>query len=312
VPDVVVDMLSALTEREVSRGETDRGGRTVRWVETAGPGPTIVLEAGLGEPVPTWAPVFAGLSAIGRVLAYDRAGIGLSDPAPEIDSAARLADLAAVLDDAKAGPCVLVAHSLGGIFAQIVAWQYPDQVAGLVLIDPSHEDTLLHVPPELREVQVAMMRKYLTMTAEKFVSDSRTSWEEEAAALSDDPKIRELVLESWIASFATRDRVQIIFDEEKECDEYEPRARELRGICPTLTIPMVVLSATNGIPAAIRTKFTELQADVAAASGGEHVIVPDSGHYIHREKPQVVIDAVRRTVDRVRRAAGGDGSLILP
>lgn len=307
--DCVVQMLSALTGTHVNRGETVRGGRTLRWVLAGGrsqggggstdkaEGPVVVLESGLGEPVPTWAPIFAALAANGPVLAYDRAGVGMSDPSPDISLAVRTADLAAVIEDAAAGPCVSVGHSLGGLLAQVVAWERPDLIAGLVLIDPTHEDAMDFAPQELRDQMDAMTLTFQSMTVEEFTAMCREDWVEEAAGLTEDPEIRELLVSAWAASFATQDRVRAVFDEEMASARDEQRARELRRTAAYPRVPVTVLSATTGMPPELRTEVTRLQSEIAAAAGGEHMEVPDAGHYIYRRQPQAVLDAIARVVD---------------
>ena len=195
--DAVVKMLSRLTDLDVHldvhRGETDRGGRTLRWVAAGEGTPTVFLEAGLGEPVPTWAPVFAELARISRVVAYDRAGIGLSDPVAEVTYEGWLADLAAVIEDTGSVPCVLVGHSLGGLLAQAMAWLHADLLAGLVLIDPSHEDAMQYVPQDIRDQLAASMLAYASMTVEDFLHAEQGFREEQAVAVSEDRQIQGLV-----------------------------------------------------------------------------------------------------------------------
>jgi pimeloyl-ACP methyl ester carboxylesterase len=105
-------------------------------------GPTIILEAGAMSASPQWFRIQPALAERYRVVAYDRPGMGWSDAAPEPFSPARAATaLHTALERAGiAGPYILVGHSLGGIFVRVFAGQYPDDVAGVVLIDPSHPE----------------------------------------------------------------------------------------------------------------------------------------------------------------------------
>jgi pimeloyl-ACP methyl ester carboxylesterase len=106
-----------------------------------GNGPfTFVLEAGLGETSANWRAFETHLTATGRVFAYDRAGLGWSEAGPEPRSPQRIADeLHAALDAARVPkPWILVGHSWGGYTQMVFAEKYPDGVAGLFLIDPSH------------------------------------------------------------------------------------------------------------------------------------------------------------------------------
>ena len=104
-------------------------------------GPTVILEGGAGASTPAWGWVQPAVAQHATVVAYDRAGLGWSDPSPEAPSAAAvLTDLRDALDARRLpGPYVLVGHSLGGHYVRAFAEAHPDDVAGIVLVDPSHE-----------------------------------------------------------------------------------------------------------------------------------------------------------------------------
>ncbi|HYN70657.1 MAG TPA: alpha/beta hydrolase [Candidatus Eisenbacteria bacterium] len=98
--------------------------------------PTLVLEAGMGSDSATWSPVHDQLAAISRTCSYDRTGRGRSDGGPAGDLAGMSSELSAVL--AASGqhpPYVVVGHSLGAVIARVHATLEPEAVAGLVLID---------------------------------------------------------------------------------------------------------------------------------------------------------------------------------
>ncbi|WP_427895738.1 alpha/beta fold hydrolase [Kribbella sp. GL6] len=133
--DPVAEAFAVLVGGGLARRELDRGGRMLRWVE-AGSGTPVVLEAGAMSPVVSYAAVFRELATDHRVIAYDRAGYGVSDPAP-LSVELQVGDLVALLDEV--GPAVLVGHSWGGLLAQLATWERPDLIRGLVLLDPSHE-----------------------------------------------------------------------------------------------------------------------------------------------------------------------------
>lgn len=123
------------------RGEmVDIGGRRLRMVR-AGPddaSPTIVLEHGAFGCAADWAEVQRRLAAKGlKSLAYDRAGLGLSDPGPPPRDGSALAhDLERLLAAAdETGPFVVVGHSMGGLMVRIFAHRNPGAVLGVVLVD---------------------------------------------------------------------------------------------------------------------------------------------------------------------------------
>jgi pimeloyl-ACP methyl ester carboxylesterase len=130
------------------RGEMiDVGGRRLRAVRAgpAGARPLIVLEHGAFGCAADWAVVQERLAAKGLAsVAYDRAGMGLSEPGPKPrDGRAACADLEALLDGlGEAGPVVLVGHSMGGLTVRIFALTHPGKIAGLVLVDAMTPDVI--------------------------------------------------------------------------------------------------------------------------------------------------------------------------
>jgi pimeloyl-ACP methyl ester carboxylesterase len=135
-----------------SETRVDVGGRAL-FIACVGTGtPTVVLEAGSGSGADTWARVQPEVARFTRVCSYDRAGLAQSDPAP---TGARTVqdsvdDLHALLAESDiTGPIVLVGHSVGGLIVRLYASQFPDDVAGVVLIDG--------MPPDLPESGLALL-----------------------------------------------------------------------------------------------------------------------------------------------------------
>jgi pimeloyl-ACP methyl ester carboxylesterase len=110
--------------------------------------PTVILEAGMASFSSNWYWVQTELSAITRVVSYDRAGLGWSDPAPEVFDAYKSArDLHTALANAGiAAPYVVAGHSYGGLVVRAFTDLYPDEVVGMVLVDGSHPDQWAHMP----------------------------------------------------------------------------------------------------------------------------------------------------------------------
>lgn len=116
------------------------GRRTLRRIETGSGRPDVVLEAGRNDTAAAWRPVMDLLAPHLHVVAYDRAGLGASPPATDpVVLTRQVADLTSIITTATAGRCVLAGHSWGGILVQLLAVRRPDLVAGLVLVDPAHE-----------------------------------------------------------------------------------------------------------------------------------------------------------------------------
>jgi pimeloyl-ACP methyl ester carboxylesterase len=113
-----------------------------------GRGPGVVFESGLGGDSRAWDKVKGPIAGFGRVVLYDRAGLGgslpLQEPGP-VTAEAVATRLHALLDAVGIPPpWILVGHSLGGLYLQMFARTYPREVAGLVLLD----STIAEEPPE--------------------------------------------------------------------------------------------------------------------------------------------------------------------
>jgi pimeloyl-ACP methyl ester carboxylesterase len=120
----------------------DVGGYSLH-INCVGQGsPTVVLDGGSGEMSAQWVWVQREVSDTTRVCAYDRAGMGWSEMGPQPRDAKQISsELHVLLTKADIeGPYVLVGHSFGGLYMQTYAARYPDEVAGVSLVESSHPD----------------------------------------------------------------------------------------------------------------------------------------------------------------------------
>lgn len=118
----------------------DMGGYRLHVTDRGQGGPTVVIIPGAGDSSYSWTAVQRELATLTRVVVYDRAGLGSSDPGPAPDPIRSLAELETLLTSSGVpGPYILVGHSLGGLLARMYAMRYPDQVAGMVFVDSTHE-----------------------------------------------------------------------------------------------------------------------------------------------------------------------------
>ena len=238
--------------------------------------PTVVLETGLGAESDEWERVQREVEQFTQVCRYDRANRGQSDPAPKPRSAHDcVEDLRALLSAAKLpAPYVLVGHSLGGIIVRLYAHHYPAEVAGLVLVDPAHEDQFERISP-LIPAPFPGEPEELT----SFRDFWNSGWR--------DPKRNG----EGIDFLATRAQAQAI---------------DSLG-----DIPLLILTAGsefikhtppgNADAARMQALWGELQHEIMhLSSDAQQIRVRDSGHFIQREQPQMIITAIRQLVEKLR------------
>lgn len=113
--------------------------------------PTVVFESGLSDWSSTWALIQPAVARLTRACSYDRPGMGYSDAAARPPTPFHAVDdLHTLLQRGGVdGPLLLVGHSLGGFYMKLYAALYPQQVAGLLLVDPSEERLWARVGPQL-------------------------------------------------------------------------------------------------------------------------------------------------------------------
>ena len=132
-------------------------GHTVRMLVAGSGESTVVFENGSGASLEIWGKVQPEVSRFATTVTYDRAGIGLSEQGPPPRDGRRIAaELRAALRAAGiAPPYILVGHSLGGPYIRIFAGMYPDDVAGLVLVDPTPDSELQSLRDTLEQVRAS-------------------------------------------------------------------------------------------------------------------------------------------------------------
>ena len=244
--------------------------------------PTVVLENGLGGMSAEWGFVQPEAAQFTRVCSYDRAGIGYSDSGPSPRTARRLArELAQLLDrSGVSGPSVLVGASIGGFPIRVFASDYTDRVAGLVLVDATHEDQLDDVP------RLAAFVPLLSSTGVLRLLEVSFGPRPETLA----PAVRRFAR-------ATQFRATAYNAAADEILHVRESAAEVRASRRKLTVPLVVVTAGRGTDHAWRT----LQQDqVRLSQRGCQMIAAESGHVVPIDQPEAVVNAIRAIVAAVR------------
>jgi len=121
---------------------TNLGNTQLAYQYHAGAGPTVVFQAGLGDGQSTWSSVVAKLPPTQSYFTYDRPGYGSSGKttAPRDPCSIATEQHQLLVQSGVKAPYVLVGHSIGGLYEYVYALKYPDEVAGIILLDPTHPE----------------------------------------------------------------------------------------------------------------------------------------------------------------------------
>lgn len=265
----------------------DVGGYRLHLQVIGTDGPVVVLESALGGSSLDWAGL-AEMEGV-RLCRYDRAGFGWSDraPWPCMTPDAQMETLRRALSAAELPPpYVLVGHSLGAIYVQVFARMFPDEVAGVVLVDGAHPDLLRRLPPEaarqqFRMIQLLRWLRFLAPTglfrlAKKYVANVETL----------PPDVRPLAraLGSQTKCYFA------IYDEVSQLVTGDPSAV---AAAPMPDVPLVVLTSASQRELPHAAVHLALQQELAAlVPRGRQVFVEGSGHFIQTDDPAAVRAAI--------------------
>jgi pimeloyl-ACP methyl ester carboxylesterase len=285
-------------------------------------GPPVIFDAALGGSSLSWSLVHPAVARVTRACSYDRAGFGWSDAGPLPRTAGRIADEFHQLLRAAAvpPPYVLVGHSYGGLVMRLYASRQPNDVAGLVLIEPAIPEEWTHPTDQQRaliargvrlcrygatasrrglaQLVSALVRMGALRAARvlvRLVSRGGLRREDEgilAPIWKLPPDVRGVLREMW---------TQPKF--------FEALGSQIETICESATtvmragpphyddLPLNVISSA-------RSTEGRLRADAALArrsTRGRHILAAESGHWVPLDAPQVVIDAIATMVAEIRQ-----------
>lgn len=286
------------------------GGRSLNIFCSGQGSPAVIFDSGSGAPGYAWSDIQPEVARLTRACWFDRAGYGWSDPGPfPATSAASSADLHQLLRSAGVPPpYILVGHSLGGMNARVYNGMYPNDVAGMVLVDAAHEDEPRRAPPFMlgrtaprvlwRPIWIAgqgarllgLLRLMLPNATLPVDPTARTR-EQIVRALRLQPKtVATLIDPSTPESYAQAERAGGFGD--------RPVIVLTRG---KVSLPANPSEIDRQAAAYEQVWQQEIQPKLARLSTrGRQVIVRQSGHNIPEEAPEAIIAAVREVLLAVR------------
>jgi pimeloyl-ACP methyl ester carboxylesterase len=277
--------------------------------------PTVVLVPGAGDFSLTWSLVQPEVAQTTRVCAYDFGGFGWSELGPKRPTVENVvAELHTLLTNAGIeGPYVLVGHSLGGMYVRAYAFRYAEEVVGIVLVDPTHQDQMARYyaalaskengagGPTLSDqinllVYQQLLRLFQDLNTLGILAMSPESFPATVPPLPEVANEYKAVMLSNDSFFAAL-RQQGDYSEDNMAEVREMNITSLGDI------PLVALSSQKGDPlpglSAEETAElkTELHTELAAVSSrGELVFAEESSHNIQWDQPELVIEAILEVI----------------
>jgi len=296
----------------------DVGGRRIHLIES-GSGPAVIFEAGISATCLSWTQVRSEVARFARACAYDRAGLGWSDPgwsdpAPRPRTTSTIVDdLHALLEAARTPkPCIFVGHSFGGLLARAYAATYPGDVAGLVLVDPLSPREWLNVSAAnarmlrlgvrlsrrgamLARLGVVRAALALLMAGGRLIPKAvarASSGGGESVISRLVGEVRKMPPETWPMVRAHWCAPKSFLAMADYLESLPESARQAAALSVPESIPIIVLSAANSTP----EQLEEREEWTRRSPRGRHIIARKSGHWIQLDEPELVVDAIREAI----------------
>ena len=267
--------------------------------------PTVVLDAGAGGIGLGWELVRPAIAKVRRVVVYDRAGLGWSEPSPHLRDAYTMAqELHILLHKGNVpGPYILVGHSLGGPVTRQFAALYPHETAGLVMVDSAHEQQVKYFPERLVKTMTSMMGMLKIM---KMLSRlGLFALNPKMVSLDDKGRLPVPTLEMARAVMASSNSHIATLIAESE-SVYSTKIQSVKTLGD---LPLTVISHgrldTNAVPPSLGPEIREeyerawqkLQEEIASLSTrGRRIVAERSGHNILFDQPEIIIESILEMV----------------
>lgn len=299
----------------------DVGGYRLHVVCRGDGAPAVVLESAIAASSLSWSRVQPEVARFASVCAYDRAGLGWSDQATVPRTLARVVDdLHAVVTNMHSpSPCVMVGHSFGAFVCLAYAAQFPQEVSGLVLVDPPSE----WIPMSSRQVylvrgaiqmsrlggllaRIGVVRACLALLTggapavpRLFVkvfgpTTARTLERLVGEVQKLPPEVHPTVQAAWCQPKCFRAMADQLGVFREATDTTTVQSPSLRDV------PLAVISSADQSASVLASHETL----VRLSSHGRHVVASKGGHWVPFDEPELVVRTIRDVVETVRRAHG--------
>lgn len=284
----------------------DVGGRQLFLHRSGTGGPVVVFLPGAGMFGLGYLNVQSRTAELTTSVLYDRGGTGWSEEIPLPRSAAAVVEelRGLLLSAGLAGPYIFVAHSLGGLYARRYAQLYPGDVAGLLLLDPAHEDYSANEPEAARkaaeEWKTKPMPEFTAEMLEGFrpiLDGMYAEWPPEIRA----PLIaRHLDPVKYKTGLLEASNVDALNDEMRKGGS-TPAVPVIVYTAMGMDATQLAFSTEEVVQAQNQAKLVTNNAYVRTVPGAENRVLEDASHVmIHTRRPDAVMQGVRDLLAKVR------------
>jgi pimeloyl-ACP methyl ester carboxylesterase len=287
-------------------------GCSLYLLEQGSGGPTVLFEAGIGATNLNWRHIQQAVSRFTGTASYDRGGLGFSSRCCTARTPGNIAiELHDLLENANIRPpYILVGHSFGGLVMRRYALLYPEEVSGVVLVDPMRCEEWPPLDPSKQSqldlgkrliryaVPIALCGVTRLAVTSLFSHSKRLSGNLAGATVPGGrhvlgritSEVGKMPREVWPVVAAHWSRPGFYAGMRSHLDSIPDTVREMHDAEPVREIPVVVL--TPG-------KSTPLSAACLSRIGDnvQQVIAPASEHWIHLDEPDLVIGSIRAMVN---------------
>jgi pimeloyl-ACP methyl ester carboxylesterase len=278
----------------------------------------VIFESGISATCLSWTQVRSEVARFARAYAYDRAWLGWSDPANSPRTTSNVVDeLHVLLKGAGiSAPYLLVGHSYGGMLVRAYAAKYPEQVAGLVLVDPLSPSEWLSISPAharmlglgvklsrrgalLARIGVVRASLALLMAGGRLVPKviaKLSSGRGQSVISRLVGEVSKMPPETWPMVRAHWCQTKSFLGLAGYLESLPASAAEADVLAEPGDLLVIVLSAAHSTPEQLK----EREALARRSPRGKHIIAAKSGHWIQLDEPELVVQAIREMIEVIK------------
>jgi pimeloyl-ACP methyl ester carboxylesterase len=270
----------------------DVGGYRVHLYCTGTGSPTVVI-TGAGYSF-DWGLVQPEVAKFTRVCTYDHSGVAWSDPGPTDTCALRVKEIHSMLRNSSIDePYVLVGHSLGALVSRLYESEYPDEVAGMVIVDHAAVVWIPSLPPDGKSYFGGSTSRAVNAMAPSI--DQTPSTEQLTGSIDFDFRklpAKDYELHMWGDSLPNHAKImQRNRAMTSECDSEATTAISNQSNSFG-DKPLIILSTPIG-----QAYASQL---ISLSSNSRQIVAENSSHYIMIDRPDLVINAIHEVVEAAR------------